>query len=107
MNLTSDCHNFLRTCPLSFNGNGQERFAEFMSNKVRVSPRGTITLPASVRRKLKLDRTHDLVVMEERSDGVLLRPAVPVSVRDISPKRMKQWIAADEADAATAKILKR
>ena len=78
-----------------------------MQKRVRVSPRSTITLPASIRRKLKLDRTHDLVVTEERADGVLLRPAVPVSIRDIPAKQMKQWIAADEADAATARILRR
>jgi len=78
-----------------------------MSVILQVSPRGTITLPAAVRRKLKLDSAHALVIMEERPDGIFLHPAIPVPVRDIPAKQMKKWIADDEAAAAKVKILKR
>ena len=77
-----------------------------MPETVTVSPRGTITLPAAIRRKLHLDCAHALLIIEERPDGIFLHPAIPVPVRDISTEQMKKWITDDEADAATVKILK-
>ena len=78
-----------------------------MPTALTVSSRGTITLPAAIRRKLHLDSEHPLLLIEEREDGVFLHPAIPVPVRDISTEQMKKWIAQDEAVAATVKILKR
>jgi AbrB family looped-hinge helix DNA binding protein len=78
-----------------------------MPTTLTVSSRGTITLPAAIRRKLHLDSEHTLLLIEERGDGVFLHPAIPVPIRDISAKQMKNWIAKDEEAAATVKILKR
>jgi bifunctional DNA-binding transcriptional regulator/antitoxin component of YhaV-PrlF toxin-antitoxin module len=72
-----------------------------------VSPRGTITLPASIRQRLRLDSEHTLLLIEERPDGVFLHPAIPVPIRDLSADQIKKWIAQDEADAAAVKILKK
>jgi AbrB family looped-hinge helix DNA binding protein len=47
---------------------------------VGVQARGVITLPAAVRRRLRLDEVGAQVELTERADGVLeLRPAPPVA----------------------------
>lgn len=46
----------------------------------RIGRRGTVVLPAKLRRKLGLDEGA-LVVVEERDGGVLLRPAIARPVR--------------------------
>ncbi len=77
-----------------------------MPTTITVSPRGTITLPAAIRQRLKLDREHSLLIIEERPDGVFLHPAMPVPIRDLSVEQMQKWIAQDESDAATVKVVK-
>lgn len=79
-----------------------------MPTAVQISPRGTITLPIGVRRRLKLDRKeHSILLVEERPDGIFLHPAITVPVRDIPATTIKKWIAQDEADAASVRVLKR
>lgn len=78
-----------------------------MPTAVQISPRGTITLPIDLRRRLRLDRkAHSILLVEERPDGIFLHPAVTVPVRDIPAKTIKKWVKEDEADAATVKIVK-
>ena len=79
-----------------------------MSTTVQVSPRGTITLPIDLRRRLGLNRpSQSILIVEERSDGIFLHPAMTVPIRDIPTKTIKKWVANDEADAASVKVLKR
>ena len=79
-----------------------------MATAIQISPRGTITLPVDLRRRLKLDRKeHSVLLVEERPDGIFLHPAVTVPVRDIPAKTIKKWVKDDEADAASVKVLKR
>ena len=74
-----------------------------MATAVQVSPRGTITLPPGLRRRLRLDtKEHSILLVEERPDGIFLHPAVTVPARDIPAKTIKQWVKDGEADAATA-----
>jgi bifunctional DNA-binding transcriptional regulator/antitoxin component of YhaV-PrlF toxin-antitoxin module len=69
-----------------------------MATALRISPRGTITLPLGLRRRLKLDRKeHVVFVVEERADGIFLRPTVPLPVRDIPARTIKRWVPADAA----------
>ena len=76
-----------------------------MATAIQISPRGTITLPIGLRRRLKLDRKeHAILLIEERPDGIFLHPAVTVPVRKISAKTIKQWVSDDEADAASVKL---
>lgn len=79
-----------------------------MATTLQISPRGTITLPAGLRRRLKLGRKeHSVLLIEERPDGIFLHPAVTVPVRDIPAKTIKKWVRDDETDAASVKVLKR
>ena len=76
-----------------------------MATAIQISPRGTITLPIGLRRRLKLDRKeHSILLVEERPDGIFLHPAVTVPVRDIPASTIKKWVKDDEADAASVKI---
>lgn len=74
-----------------------------MATAIQISPRGTITLPVGLRRRLKL-KEHSILLVEERSDGIFLHPAVTVPVRDIPASTIKKWVRDDEADAASVKI---
>jgi bifunctional DNA-binding transcriptional regulator/antitoxin component of YhaV-PrlF toxin-antitoxin module len=68
-----------------------------MTVTLPVSKRGTVTLPPELRRKLGLDRlANPLVLLEDREDGVLLRPAAAVPVRDLPLETLRQWVAEDE-----------
>ena len=78
-----------------------------MSTAITISPRGTLTLPIGLRRKLGLDRDHALLLVEERPDGIFLHPAVTVPIRAIPAATIKKWVKDDEADAASVKIVKR
>lgn len=79
-----------------------------MSTTIQISPRGTITLPIGLRRRLKLDqKDYSILLVEERPDGIFLHPAVTVPVRDIPASTIKKWVEDDEADAASVKVLKR
>lgn len=76
-----------------------------MAIAVQISPRGTITLPIGLRRRLKLDqKDHSVLLVEERPDGIFLHPAVTVPVRDIPANTIKKWVRDDEADAASVKL---
>ena len=71
-----------------------------MSTVINISPRGTITLPIGIRRKLRLDQPdHSVLIAEERPDGIFLHPAITVPIRDIPKATIQKWIKADEADA--------
>jgi len=78
-----------------------------MGTSITISSRGTLTLPIGLRRKLGLDKDHAVLLAEEREDGIFLHPAVTVRIRDIPAATIKKWIANDESDAASVKIVKR
>jgi bifunctional DNA-binding transcriptional regulator/antitoxin component of YhaV-PrlF toxin-antitoxin module len=78
-----------------------------MSTAIAISPRGTLTLPIDIRRKLGLDKKHSLVLAEERPDGIFLHPAITVPIRDIPAATIKKWVKEDEGAAASVKIVKR
>ena len=79
-----------------------------MATTIQISPRGTITLPIGLRRRLKLDhKDYSVLIVEERPDGIFLHPAITVPVRDISASTIKKWVNDDEVEAASVKVLKR
>jgi bifunctional DNA-binding transcriptional regulator/antitoxin component of YhaV-PrlF toxin-antitoxin module len=78
-----------------------------MSSTITISPRGTLTLPIALRRKLKLNKNHSVLLVEERPDGIFLHPAVTVPIRDIPAATIRKWVTEDEADAASVRIVKR
>jgi len=70
----------------------------------RVGQKGTVVIPASIRRRFGLEE-GSLVIAEEREEGILLRPAVAVPVEIYTPERQAEFLlsnAVDEEDYAEA-----
>ncbi len=74
-------------------------------NTTRIGKRGTVVIPAGLRRKYRLDE-GSLLVAEEKTDGILLRPVVAVPVEIYSPERQAEFLlnnVTDLTDYAWAK----
>jgi AbrB family looped-hinge helix DNA binding protein len=50
-----------------------------MLDTVKIGPNGALVIPAEMRRRLGLDE-GDLVLIEETTDGLAIRPAVTIEV---------------------------
>ena len=74
-----------------------------MKTVLTVTERGTITLPAKLRRQLGI-RAEDQLVAEATPEGLLLRPAVTLPVEMYSDKRVAEF---DAAEAELGEILRR
>jgi AbrB family looped-hinge helix DNA binding protein len=61
------------------------------SETTKVGKRGTIVVPAGLRRKYGF-KEGALVVAEAREEGVLLRPAVPVPLEIYTPERKAEFL---------------
>ena len=60
-------------------------------NTARMGKRGTLVIPSKLRERFAL-KEGDLLVTEEREDGILLRPAVAVPVEIYTPERKAQFL---------------
>lgn len=70
----------------------------------KVGRRGTVVIPAKLRRRLGFNE-GSIVIAEEREDGILLRPAVALPVEMYSPERRAEFLlsnATDKRDYARA-----
>lgn len=81
-----------------------------MTEGTRVGKRGTIVLPAKLRRRYGFEE-GTMVVAEESPYGVLLRPAVVVPVEVYTPERKAEFILtnatnADDYERAVAEVRK-
>ena len=65
-----------------------------MSYKVTIGPRGTITIPAKARKAYGLEK-DDQMIVEETSEGLLLKPTINVPIEIYTEDRIKEF-AADE-----------
>lgn len=66
----------------------------------KIGKRGTIVIPAGLRRRFGFTE-GSLVIAEEQTDGVLLRPAAAVPIEIYSPERTAEFLltnAVDEED---------
>ena len=70
-----------------------------MSEPTRVGKRGTIVLPARMRKRYGFEE-GTMVVAEESEYGVLLRPAAIMPVELYSPERKAEFLIANAVDAA-------
>lgn len=70
-----------------------------MSEPTRVGKRGTIVLPAKLRKRYGFDE-GTMIVAEEGEYGVLLRPAAVIPVEIYSPERKAEFLVANATDAA-------
>jgi AbrB family looped-hinge helix DNA binding protein len=69
-----------------------------ISEATRVGKRGTLVIPASLRRKFGFEEGA-AVVAEETAEGVLLRPAVTVPLEVYSPRRKAEFLLANAVGA--------
>ena len=65
-----------------------------MPESVVVSSRGQITLPARIRKRLGI-RAGGLILLEERGEEVVLRPAAVVEIETYSDHQIAKWDKAD------------
>jgi AbrB family looped-hinge helix DNA binding protein len=73
-----------------------------MSEPTRVGKRGTIVLPAKMRKRYGFEE-GTMVVAEESEYGVLLRPAAVLPVEIYSPERKAEFLVANAIDVADRK----
>ncbi len=64
----------------------------------RVGKRGSIVIPAPLRRRFGLEE-GSLVIAEEREDGILIRPAVALAIETYSPQRRAEFLLSNAVDA--------
>jgi len=81
-----------------------------MTETSKVGKRGTIVVPARLRRKFGIEEGR-LVVAEERPEGILIRPAVAFPVEIYTPERRAQFLLSNATDpedyeAAVAEVKK-
>jgi len=75
-----------------------------MGEPTRIGKRGTVVVPARLRRRYGMEE-GTMVVAEESPYGVLLRPAAVVPVEVYSPERKAEFLlnnATDQKDYAAA-----
>lgn len=65
----------------------------------KVGRRGTVVLPAKLRRRLGIEE-GSFVVAEERDEGILIRPATVVPVEIYTPERRAELLLNNAVDAA-------
>jgi antitoxin PrlF len=74
-----------------------------MKATLTVTDRGTITLPAKLRRRLGI-KADDQLIAEATAEGLLLRPAMTVPVEIYSDARIAEF---DAAEAELGEVLRR
>lgn len=63
----------------------------------KVGRRGTVVIPALLRRRFKIDEGA-LVMMEEKQEGVLIRPAVALPIEIYSKTRQAEFLLSNAID---------
>jgi len=63
----------------------------------KVGKRGTVVVPARLRRKFGIEEGQ-LVLAEERPDGILIRPAVALPVEIYTPERKAEFLLSNAVD---------
>ena len=65
----------------------------------KLGKRGTMVLPASLRRRYGFEE-GSVIVAEEHADGILIRPAVVMPVETYTPDRKAEFLLNNAVDAA-------
>lgn len=68
-------------------------------DSARVGKRGTVVVPAKLRRRYGLEE-GSFVTAEPRDDGILLRPAIIVPIEKYSPQRKAEFLLNNAITAA-------
>ncbi len=69
-----------------------------VAETTRVGKRGTIVIPARLRRRFGITEGA-LVIAEERKEGVLIRPAAAVPLEIYTPARRAEFLLSNAVDA--------
>ncbi len=69
----------------------------------KVGERGTVVVPARLRRKFGIEE-GTLVIAEEREDGILLRPAVALPLELYAPARRAEFLLSNAVDASGCEV---
>lgn len=64
----------------------------------RVGKRGTLVIPARLRRIFGIEEGSELIA-EETPEGILLRPAVTIALELYGPERKAEFILSNAVDA--------
>ena len=62
-----------------------------MGETIKIGKRGTLVIPAALRRKYGLEEGSEIIA-DETDDGILLRPAVTLPVEIYSPRRRAELL---------------
>ena len=74
-----------------------------MTKVISINQRGTLTLPKEMRQRLGL-KANGQIVVEETTEGVLLRPGVTVPVEIYSAKRLAEFARHNDEALAGFKL---
>ena len=74
-----------------------------MTKVISINERGTLTLPKEMRDRLGI-KASGQVVVEETSEGVLVRPGVTVPVEVYSAERLAEFTRNNETALAGFKL---
>ena len=66
--------------------------------EVTMNERGTITIPAALRKSFGL-QAHERLIIEDTDQGLLLRPSVSVPIEIYTEERIKEFNRDEEAIA--------
>ena len=69
-----------------------------MANASKVGKRGTVVIPAKLRREYGMEE-GTFVITEAHEDGVLIRPAVALPVESYSAERKAEFLLSNAVDA--------
>jgi AbrB family looped-hinge helix DNA binding protein len=67
-------------------------------NVSKVGKRGTVVIPAPLRRRFGIEE-GSLVVAEATDEGILIRPAIAVPVEVYTPQRKAEFLLSNAMDA--------
>ncbi len=70
-----------------------------MAETTKLGKRGTLVVPAAIRRRFGLEE-GSLVLVEEREDGILIRPAVALPLEQYTPERRAEFLLSNAVDDA-------
>jgi antitoxin PrlF len=67
-----------------------------MREKITISERGALTIPARLRRAFGIN-PNDELILEETDQGLLLRPAISVPIELYTGKRIAEFAREEQA----------
>lgn len=67
------------------------------STSIQVGKRGTIVVPAALRRRFGIEE-GSLVVIEANEEGILIRPAMAVPLEHYTPQRKAEFLLSNAID---------